>query len=231
MPPTQSIWYRLGFALERSRGGPADTGGPLRGIAERIKTRGSARQKKNVRREQKAPAGWPKADDLIVSGAAAVVAKVLDAWKPRGKSGFSGLVRAGAAGAAAALLVDVISPLLRGQPRLNPIDKDTGDRMLAGLGQGLIYGAVIEPRVPGPAVVKGVVYGTAEYAVDPAGGLSQLLAAHAPQGRFPILASFLDDLSPNDRAYVEHVAFGIALALLYGSSARSNGIRVDVDDE
>jgi hypothetical protein len=231
MPPTQSIWYRLGFALERARGGPADTPGVLRGIAERSKKKGSARQKKTVHREQEAPAGWPKADDLIASGAAAAVAKVLDAWKPQRKSGFSRLVRAGAAGAAAALIVDVISPLLRGQARLNPIDKDTGDRMLAGLGQGLIYGAVIEPRMPGPTLVKGAVYGTAEYAVDPAGGLSQLLGAHAPQGRFPIVASFLEELNPGDRAYVEHVVFGIALAVLYGSSARSTGIRVEVDDE
>ena len=138
---------------------------------------------------------------------------------------------AGAAGAAAALFVEIVGPLLKGERFVGAIDRGTGEKMLVGAGQGLVYGAVIEPRVPGPALMKGALYGSAEYAVDPMGGLSHLLRGHSPQGKLPIVGALLDDLDPHDRAYVEHVMFGIALAVIYGSSPSSNGIRIEVDDE
>jgi hypothetical protein len=116
-------------------------------------------------------------------------------------------------------------------PGIGPLDKEMGDRLIAGVGQGLVYGAVVEPRVPGPSLVKGALYGTAEYAVDPVGGLSRLLGAHAPQHRLPVIGHLLKDLDPHDRAYLEHVVFGVALALLYGSSPSSNGIRIDLEGE
>jgi hypothetical protein len=40
----------------------------------------------------------------------------------------------------------------------------------------------------------------------------------------------LEDIDPHDRVYVEHLAFGIALAILYGSSPSSNGM-FEEDDE
>ena len=152
-------------------------------------------------------------------------------WKPQRKASTLRLLRAGAAGAAAALLVDMLRPLIRGEPGVGPLDKETVDRLIAGIGQGLVYGAVVEPRIPGPTLVKGALYGTAEYAVDPVGGLSRLLGPHAPQHRLPVIGHLLEDLDPYDRAYAEHMGFGVALALLYGSSPSSNGIRIDVDDE
>ena len=124
-------------------------------------------------------------------------------------------------------------PILRRQPELPILDRETGDRVLAGLGQGLLYGAVVEPRVPGPALLKGALFGSAEYAADAAGGLAHLLRAHAPLGRIPFVGKILEDIDPRDRVYVEHLAFGIVLALLYGSSPSSNGTAPDneVDDE
>jgi hypothetical protein len=174
---------------------------------------------------------WPSIDDILASGAAAAVAKLLDGWKPRRNTTTLRLLRAGVAGAGAALLVDVLRPMLRSEPGVGPLDRETGDRLLAGIGQGLVYGAVVEPRVPGPTLVKGALYGTAEYAADPAGGISRLLGAHAPQHRLPVIGHLLEDLDPHDRVYVEHVIFGVALALLYGSSPSSNGIRMEVEDE
>ena len=158
-------------------------------------------------------------------------AEALDGWKPRRVSGLARMLRAGAAGAAAALFVEIVGPLLKGERFVGAIDRGTGEKMLVGAGQGLVYGAVIEPRVPGPALMKGALYGSAEYAVDPMGGLSHLLRGHSPQGKLPIVGALLDDLDPHDRAYVEHVMFGIALAVIYGSSPSSNGIRIEVDDE
>jgi len=116
-----------------------------------------------------------------------------------------------------------------------PTDSDdvdsAGDRILSGIAQGLVYGGIVEPRVPGPALIKGALYGSAEYAVDPAGGISGLLGSHAPHKRLPMVSHMLEDLNAHDRAFVEHVVFGVSLALLYGSSRSSNGIRVEDDEE
>ncbi len=225
MPPKQSLWFRLGYALERAREGPPAAGRSLRGLAEQ--------QTKRLKAEGESGPGpaWPSIDSIVASGASAAVAKVLNGWKPQRKASTLRLLRAGAAGAAAALLVDMLRPLIRGEPGVGPLDKETVDRLIAGIGQGLVYGAVVEPRIPGPTLVKGALYGTAEYAVDPVGGLSRLLGPHAPQHRLPVIGHLLEDLDPHDRAYAEHMVFGVALALLYGSSPSSNGIRIDVDDE
>ncbi len=225
MPPKQSLWFRLGYALERAREGPPAAGRSLRGLAEQ--------QTKPLEGEGESGPGpaWPSIDSIVASGASAAVAKVLNGWKPQRKASTLRLLRAGAAGAAAALLVDMLRPLIRGEPGVGPLDKETVDRLIAGIGQGLVYGAVVEPRIPGPTLVKGALYGTAEYAVDPVGGLSRLLGPHAPQHRLPVIGHLLEDLDSHDRAYAEHMVFGVALALLYGSSPSSNGIRIDVDDE
>ena len=225
MPPKQSLWFRLGYALERAREGPPAAGRSLRGLAEQ--------QTKRLKAEGESGPGpaWPSIDSIVASGASAAVAKVLNGWKPQRKASTLRLLRAGAAGAAAALLVDMLRPLIRGEPGVGPLDKETVDRLIAGIGQGLVYGAVVEPRIPGPTLVKGALYGTAEYAVDPVGGLSRLLGPHAPQHRLPVIGHLLEGLDPHDRAYAEHMVFGVALALLYGSSPSSNGIRIDVDDE
>lgn len=234
MPPKQSLWFRLGYALERARQGPTATGQSpsgraLAGLAERQTKHPDAEG------EHGPDSAWSSVDDILASGATAVVAKLLDGWMPRRKTATLRLLHAGAAGAAAALLVDLLRPLLRCESGVTPLDRETGHRILAGIGQGLVYGAVVEPRVPGPTLVKGALYGTAEYAADLAGGISRLLGGHAPQHRLPVIGHLLEDLDPHDRAYIEHMIFGVALALLYGSgsgsSLSSNGIRIDVDDE
>lgn len=249
MPPKQSLWFRLGYALERARQGPpaasrapdrrTSTGRNPNGrtlVAQTLLKGLAERQAKPSKAESEHGPGsaWPSIDDLVASGATAAVTKLLDGWKPRRKTATLRLLHAGAAGAAAALLVDVLRPLIRGASGVGPLDSETGDRVLAGIGQGLVYGAVVEPRVPGPALVKGALYGTAEYAADPAGGISRLLGGHAPQHRLPLIGHLLEDLDPRDRVYLEHIIFGVTLALLYGSSESSpssNGIRIDVDDE
>jgi len=106
------------------------------------------------------------------------------------------------------------------------VDRETGARILAGVGQGLLYGAVVEPRLPGPAVVKGVTFGLAQYLAHPAGGLTHLLGAHTPQGRLPIVADLLGEVEAGDRDYVEDLVFAVALAVLYGETLAEG----DIDD-
>jgi hypothetical protein len=225
MSSEQSIWYRLGFALERARPSPADARRKLGGLAKRNRPPAKRRERGSAH-----PAEWPSADEVIASGAVALIAKTLDVWRPRKKTGIVRILKSGAAGAGAALLVELVRPLLMGRAELPGLSEETIDRVLAGAGQGLVYGVVLEPRIPGPPLLKGTLYGSAEYAVDPVGGIGKLLGPHAPLKRVPVLAHLLEGVDPHDRVYLEHVTFGIALALIYGSSASSNGIAVE-DDE
>ena len=217
MASEQSLWFRLGYALERARHPTPRAGEKLAGIAERKKGEGPAHRSES-----------PSTDDLVTAGVALAVGKLLDAWRPRRRAGLVRLARAAAAGAGAALLVDLARPLLTGSRAL---DDRTGDRLLVGAGQGLVYGAVVEPRLAGPALLKGALFGSAEYAADPAGGLTQLVGAKGPLRRLPVVATLVDGLDPHHRSYLEHVTFGIALAVLYGSSPSSNGILVEDEDD
>ena len=226
MPHKKSLWYKVGFALEKARQAPASGGRALASLKDRTKPAAEKRSRKIPN-----PETWPTADELVASGAAALAGRVLDGWIPRSHGGAARLIRAGVAGATAAFVVEVVRPFLEGRIEAPTLDRKLVDRLLVGAGQGLVYGGVVEPRVPGPAMVKGALYGSAEYAVDPMGGLSHLLGGHAPQGRLPVVAHLLEDLDGHDRAYVEHVAFGMALAILYGSSPSSNGIRVETDED
>jgi hypothetical protein len=211
MSSDTTIWYRVGYALERARrrGSPSDGEPMSRG------PRGSPRGDAGA-------VHWPSADDLIASGVAALAGKVLDAWRPARKVTLTRLLRAGAAGAGAALLVQLVKPLLSGRAELPTFDDDVAGKLLAG---------VVEPRVPGPPLVKGAVFAVAEYLADPAGGLSHLLGSHAPHARLPLVSAYLTDLEPHDREYLEHLAFGVALAVLCGSGPAVNGGAEDDADD
>ncbi len=223
MASDESIWYRIGHAVERARQSapPRQPGSSRRADAADPSggdgSRGALARRPHV----------PSSDELMSAGIALVVDKALGGRGRRSSPGVTGLLRAAAAGAVAALLADLVRPLLRDDADLPGIDRDTAEHMLAGLGQGLIYGGVVEPRVPGPALVKGALFGSLEYAVHPLGGLSGLLGPHTPQRRIPFFGDILSDLGGEDRAYLEHLVFGIALALIYESSPSSNGIRSD----
>lgn len=226
--PEKSLFYRLGYALERARQGSAAGRERLAGLAERRPDDSDRRTRPKATRRG-GDVALPDADTLLLAAATLGATKVLDLWRPRRRAGAFGLVRAAAAGAAAAFLLDLVRPLLRGEE--GGIDAGTPDRLLAGAGQGILYGAAVEPRVPGPAPLKGVVYGSVEYAVDPMGGLGRLLGPHAPTRRVPILSDLLDGLAPADRAYLEHLLFGVALATLYGSGTSLNGRRATEEPE
>ncbi len=225
MSSDQSIWYSLGYAFERARSAPSEGKRKLASLRDRHSA-------PTVERERPTHARRDAVDDLLVSGAVVAMTRALERWIPRRHTGLVGLLRAAAAGAGAALLLELVRPLLRGDARLPSLDSGTVDRLVAGAGQGLVYGAVVEPRVPGPALLKGALYGSAEYAADPLGGLYRLLGRHAPLRRIPGVGALLDDLDPHDRAYLEHITFGIALSLLYesGSSPRSNGITSEEEE-
>jgi hypothetical protein len=222
MASNKSIWYHVGHALERARHSAPERR-TVAGLEER---REGARRKPKLAAER---VPLPSADDMLAAGVALVVDRVLSGWGRKDPPGLTRLMRAGAAGAAAALIADLVRPLVRGEPGLPGIDRATADRMLSGAAQGLLYGAVVEPRLPGHALVKGAVYASAEYWTDPMGGLAELLGGHAPHRHLPVLGEALDALGEHDRAYLEHLVFGIALALIY--EPRSSSSRILPEDE
>jgi hypothetical protein len=245
----ESFWYRVGYAIERGRRPSAPREWKrLAGLAERASrvyadsgpdssshgssTSTSARAANGVAdaRHQNGNADRFAVEQLVSVGIAALAGRLLDVWQPKRRTGLKRLAWAGASGAAAALLVEATRPFLRGESEYTPFDRETGDRILVGLGQGLLYGAVIEPRVPGPSLLKGALFGSAEYAADAAGGLARILGSHAPHRRLPFVGRMLEEIDSHDRVYLEHLAFGVTLAILYGSSEASNGI-VSEDDE
>ena len=91
------------------------------------------------------------------------------------------------------------------------------EAVLSGAARGLLYGTLIEPRIPGPPIVRGAAYGYIEHLVTPMGGLTNLLGAHAPHRSLPFLADLLDEIDPSDETLMEHILFGITMAALYGA--------------
>lgn len=217
MASEENIWYRMGHALERARHAAPSHRDVVPATAEDEDDDGNLVPRPDI----------PSSDELMAAGVSLLVDRALDGWGRSSEPGIGGLIRAAAAGAVAALLADLVRPLLRDGAALPGVDGETAGRMLAGLSEGLIYGGVVEPRVPGPALFKGAVFGSLAYAVHPFGGLSGLLGSHTPQRKIPFLGHLLDDLDADDRAYLEHLVFGIALALIYESSPSSKGIRPD----
>ena len=219
MASKDNIWFQIGHAIERARHGVPAKSTSVASLRDRLAEREDQRTTK-----RRAQPPIPTPDDLMAAGIGMLVDRVLGSWGRRQDPGFTRLLKAAASGVAAALIVDLVRPLLQGDTRLPVLDRQTADRMIAGAGQGLVYGAVVEPRVPGPPVAKGVLFGSVEYLADPLGGVGELLGRHAPQNRLPVVGDVLNRLEDHEQQWLEHVAFGIALAVIYGSSDSSKGI-------
>ena len=59
------------------------------------------------------------------------------------------------------------------------------------------------------------MYGSLEYALTPWGGLEGLAGDALPDRRIPVVSALLRGRG-EEEALLEHLAFGVALALLYG---------------
>jgi hypothetical protein len=97
-------------------------------------------------------------------------------------------------------------------------ERETADPLapvLAGAARGMVYASVVEPRLPGPPVLRGAAYGAIEFAAAPWGGLEGLLDTLPPHRRVPFLAALLD-ARDDDPTLAGHLLFGMILASLYG---------------
>jgi hypothetical protein len=234
MADSSDLWYRLGYALESARHGkPARS---LRGLSARRPPE-SARRAKDAPRKAAEPggghgggqgAGEPSALDLaLAAGAGTALARLLEVWPGRGGPGVIGLARAALAGAGAVLLRQTLAPLLEGELRAPTWSEgDMGERLAAGAARGLVYGGLVEPRLPGTPLLRGLGFGAAEWALSEWGGLRGIFAGHTPYRRLPVVGSALGDAQAGEDTLVDHLAYGAALALLYDA-----GLRMGIGDD
>ncbi|MGD2068721.1 MAG: hypothetical protein PVI57_08625 [Gemmatimonadota bacterium] len=210
-----SLWYRLGFALERARASSSPS--HLRSLAERLPHRakddegGRRRPARGESEDGKRPGDAKQA--LLTASTGAIAAKVLDFWPAR-RPGVGSLLRAGLSGAGAALVHQLVRPLLDGEPP--GLDDELAEALAAGAARGLVYAAIVEPRLAGRPLARGLLYGALEYAVSPWGGLPRLLGRAAPHSRVPLLPALFEGYDPAEDTLTDHVAFAVALAVLYG---------------
>jgi len=173
------------------------------------------------------PTGEPW-DAVISAVGAALVGRLLDAMPRKRRPGPIRLLHAAAAGAGAAIVRELLRPVTPGAPDDRPLADRARGAALTGSARGLLYGALVEPRLPGPPVMRGALYGWVEHLVSPMGGLITLAGARAPHRNIPFVSAFFEELEQaDDETLVDHVLFGIGLAALYGARPAD----VDEDDD
>jgi len=201
---TESRWYDLGHALEQARQHP--TRGHLDALVERLlEFRGSGSD------------GNATGFDRLIDGGVAVVAgRLLAALPSRGRPTLRRVAEGAAFGAAATLLRELTSPLLRGEFTVPEIRSGLPERMLSGAARGAAFTGLIDPRLPGPAPLRGAVYATVEYLLAEQGGVSRMLQRAAPWSRIPGANALVSSLESGEESLVDHLVFGLALALMLG---------------
>ena len=164
-------------------------------------------------------------DAALSAGAAWLVARLLRPKPIR----WPRVILAGLGGA---LLSEMVGRLQGddADPERLPYAEDPAElagRMAAGVAVAAGYASLLYPRLPGSPLVRGLAFGALEIAAAPRGGLVRL-AAEAPGVRFPLQALALpvdEDASP-----VAHLAFGLALGLLYRDGGSDDQDHEEDDD-
>ncbi|MDT8341229.1 MAG: hypothetical protein RQ751_06925 [Longimicrobiales bacterium] len=248
----ENPWYQLGYALEQARSRP--TGDRLQLLGSKLAAfrregqgapgartvsgngERSPRSVRDSARTRGAQAEGPEGFDWILAAlSATLVRAALREWPPRRRPGPLRVLRAGAAGAVAVAAGELAHRALTaadgagaGPNAADPVGPGRPgalDRILAGAARGLVYGGVAEPRLPGPPALRGILFGGAEFLLSDVGGLGRLLGREAPWARVPLLRRLLDETSDAGDGFVEHVVFGVALALMAGETEASADLR------
>jgi hypothetical protein len=258
MADQDNIWFRLGYTLEsvaqRSRRPPRlrslvereperaepraarKVGAPRMPRPEPVEERASDVDVEDAELDaagglagflkSASPTGEPW-EAVISAVGAALVGRLLDAMPRQRRPGPIRLLHAAAAGAGAAIVRELLQPVT-GVTGDRPLADRARGAALTGSARGLLYGALVEPRLPGPPVIRGALYGCVEHLVSPMGGLITLAGARAPHRSLPFVSALFDELEQSDdETFLDHVLFGIGLAALYGARPAD----VDEDDE
>ena len=203
---SKNIWYQLGYALETAR-------------------QGAPAPKKVHKKPGKADdAPEPSAvDQLLAAGGGAVTHRLISALSRR-RPGTLRIARAALAGAGAAFVLSLLRMSANGSSA-DGTAPDPALELLIGAARGILYGSVLEPRLPGPSIFRGATFGVMEYVASPLGGLDGILGAASPHRTIPLLAVLFDGDEVPAGSLTHHVAFGAALGLLYGEGRARRGRR------
>jgi hypothetical protein len=121
------------------------------------------------------------------------------------------LFRGAAAGAGAAGILFVVRRFLDGVD-----DIDLLDELLAGMGKGMVYTAILDPFLPGPPAVRGATVGVVEYMLQPWGGLLSQLQGLSPARRLPLVGALVETGDAEEDPFISYLIYGLALGLLCG---------------
>lgn len=224
MTDRTDVWYRIGYTLASLRAGGREA---LDSSTFRPRTtpeRRSSRVQRDRPPETEAQKAENPFDSLIAATASAVAGRAVAGLMNRSESSLTRVVRAGLAGAAATLVLQVMrSHVLRTGDR----SIDATAEVMAGAARGILYGSVVDPWLPGPGPARGALFGALEYTISPLGGLDRILGAASPHRTIPMLAAIMDTDDLSAETLLEHVVFGTTVGLLYGSRTSSNGTELE----
>jgi hypothetical protein len=147
---------------------------------------------------------------------------------PRGPLGQGSplrLTHAALSGAGAALALNLFRNGKNGMSGTGQGPPDPTAELLSGAARGVLYGAVLEPRLPGSPLLRGATFGVMEYVTSPFGGLDVILGASSPHRTMPIIAALLGSSDSVAVSVADHVVFGVTLGLLYGAGSVRRGSR------
>ncbi len=232
--PSKSIWYHVGYALESARlGARSAQARSAQGVrsAQEVRSAGKGRSAKTgppagkSRSAERRPVS-STVDQLIATGTGMLGDRLVSIVAGRRPGGLR-LTRAAVAGAGAALALSLFRNGKNGKPGVGQSPYDPTAELLTGAARGMLYGAVLEPRLPGSPLLRGATFGVMEYMTSPFGGLDGILGASGPHRTMPIVAALLGPrvFGSGAGSMADHVAFGVTLGLLYGEGSARRGSR------
>lgn len=212
----ESLWYRLGWALEEV----------MASLPPRL---GGGRSPSNAKESKAAPgevggvSGAPASPipGLLLSVGSTLFTSALGRWVGRRSFPLGFLARgalAGAGAAAAVLALKILSNR-REAGRAETLE-EVGDELLAGAGRGVLYAALLNPYLPGPPILRGALAGSADYLATPIGGLFSSIQHLSPIRKLPIVSVLLETGDAEEDPYLTFLLHGTILGLLYGSPNR-----------
>ena len=163
-------------------------------------------------------------DQLVATGTGILGDRLFSIVAGR-RPGTLRLTHAALAGAGAALVLSLFRNGKNGTPGGAQGTHDPTAELLSGAARGVLYGAVLEPRLPGSPLLRGATFGVMEYVTSPFGGLDGILGASSPHRTMPIIAALLGSSDSLAVSMADHVAFGVTLGLLYGAGSERRGSR------
>jgi len=230
--PSKSIWYRLGYALELARHGARSGKEALsaKKAPRAVKKSGSAGE---ARSAQKASGKGTDASsrpvsstvDKLIATSTGILSNRLFSIVTGRRPGMLCLTHAALSGAGAALALNLFRNGKNGMSGTGQGPPDPTAELLSGAARGVLYGAVLEPRLPGSPLLRGATFGVMEYVTSPFGGLDVILGASSPHRTMPIIAALLGSSDSVAVSVADHVVFGVTLGLLYGAGSVRRGSR------